>query len=138
MKTLLVLAAIIHLAIAIPNVARADDASEVRAVITSQLEAFRANDGATAYSFASPTIKSMFGSEDRFMSMVQQGYPPVYRSSNVVFGPMTTYGKGYKQEVNLSGPDGDSWVATYTLERQDDGSMKITGCTLRKSTDIAV
>ena len=30
----------------------------------------------------------------------------------------------------LVGPDGKSWVALYTLQRQPDGTWKIDGCVL--------
>ena len=46
---------------------------EIRGVISAQVEAFLANDFATAFSFASPSIKGLFGSPERFGQMVRQG-----------------------------------------------------------------
>jgi len=34
-------------------------------------------------------------------------------------------------------PRGEAWEARYTLERQPDGSLKITGCSLLKSGQSA-
>lgn len=116
----------------------AGDAEDIRAVISAQIEAFRTDDAVAAFSYASPGIRSMFGSEDRFMKMVKSGYPSVYRASNVVFGELEPYRGGFRQEVHLTGPSGKSWVASYTLERQPDGSMKITGCVLRQSDETSV
>ncbi|EAU40757.1 hypothetical protein FP2506_03484 [Fulvimarina pelagi HTCC2506] len=120
------------------STARAGDAADVQAVIASQLEAFRQNDGEAAFVHAAPKIKSMFGTTDRFMEMVRTGYPPVYRSSNVSFGELTSSADGFRQDVFMTDPKGQSWVATYTLERQPDGSMKITGVYLKKSEELAV
>ncbi|WP_232845864.1 DUF4864 domain-containing protein [Aurantimonas marina] len=57
--------------------ARADDASDVQAAISGQLEAFRSDDGAGAYSYAAPNIKAIFPSPQIFMGMVRSGYDPV-------------------------------------------------------------
>lgn len=117
--------------------ARADDASDVRAAISGQLEAFRSDDGASAYSYAAPNIQALFPSPQIFMGMVRSGYDPVYRSSNTVFGALKAEGAGFRQEVYLTDQSGQSWIASYTLERQTDGSMKITGCAIRKGDDLA-
>ena len=126
------------IAIAVPVAARADDGSDIRAAITGQLDAFNAGNGAEAYSHAAPNVRSIFPNPDIFMSMVQSGYDPVYHSSNPVFGPMKAEGAGFRQELHITDRNGKSWIASYTLERQPDGSMKITGCTLRKGDDVAV
>ena len=118
--------------------ARAGDAEDIRAVISAQINAFRTDDAAAAFSYAAPGIRSMFGTEDRFMKMVRSGYPSVYRASNVVFGKLEPYRGGFRQDVHLTGPKGRSWVASYTLERQPDGTMKITGCVLSQSEETSV
>ena len=45
--------------------------------IDSQLKAFSADDGNTAYSYAAPNVKQIFPTLDAFMSMVTNGYAPV-------------------------------------------------------------
>ena len=121
---------------ALAHPALADDGSDARATIGAQLEAFRADDGARAYSFAAPNIQRLFPSPDIFLSMVAQAYPAVHRAGNVTFGPLKAEGAGLRQEVYLSDAKGQSWIASYTLERQPDGSLKITGCQMRKGSDI--
>ncbi|MEF2545773.1 DUF4864 domain-containing protein [Aurantimonas sp. E1-2-R+4] len=91
--------------------ARAGDASDVRAAISGQLEAFRSDDGASAYSYAAPNIQAMFPSPQIFMGMVRSGYDPVYRSSNTVFGALKAEGVGFRQEVYLTDQNGQSWIA---------------------------
>ncbi len=64
---------------------RADDAADIRGVIGHQIEAFEADDLTTAYSFASPTIRSIFPSPEIFGSMVRQGYPMIWRPAEVIY-----------------------------------------------------
>ncbi|WP_082652227.1 DUF4864 domain-containing protein [Aureimonas sp. AU12] len=116
--------------------AYADDASDARSAISGQLDAFKAADGAGAYGYAAPNIRQIFPNPDIFMTMVERGYPPVYQSSNVTFGAMKPEGAGLRQEVFLSDKAGQSWIASYTLERQPDGTLKISGCQIRKGNDV--
>jgi Domain of unknown function (DUF4864) len=106
----------------------AGDAATIRSMIQSQIDAFQHDDGSAAYGYASPGIKGMFPSPDIFMDMVRKLYPPVYRPQSVTFGPIAQSQSGPMQKVFLVGPDGKSYVAVYTLERQPDGSWKISGC----------
>ena len=116
--------------------AYADDSGDARTAIGGQLDALRVDDGARAYSYAAPNIQRLFPSPEIFLAMVAKGYPAVHRSSNVTFGPLRSEGAGLRQEAFLSDADGQSWIASYTLERQPDGSLKITGCQMRKGNDI--
>ena len=125
------------LLLTVPVAAQADDAGDIKTVISGQLQAFKTGDGPTAYSYAAPNIKQMFPSQAAFMAMVEGGYAPVFRSSNAVFGKMTPEGKGCRQEVYLTDKSGQSYIASYTLERQPDGSLKITSCAIRKGTDVS-
>ena len=61
-------------------------ADAIRSVIQSQLDAFQANDLASAFEHASPMIKGIFGDPQRFGQMVQNGYPMVWRPEAVEFG----------------------------------------------------
>lgn len=107
-----------------------DDPPAIRSVIQSQIDAFQHDDGAAAYGFASPTIRQIFPLAGAFMDMVRGQYQPVYRPRSVTFGPLVDGPSGPEQKVFLVGPDGKSWVALYTLQRQPDGTWKINGCVL--------
>ena len=119
------------------GIAIADDADDVKATISAQLEAFKSGDAEAAYSHAAPGIQTLFPDAERFMAMVEGGYGPVYASSTATFGPMTEVGELFQQEVYLSDPQGQSWVARYILQRQPDGSMKIAAVQMRRGDDIA-
>ena len=115
--------------------ARADevpaaDREAIQGIITSQIEAFRRDDGAAAYGYASPSIQGLFPTVEQFMGMVRNGYMPVYRPRSVTFGATEASPSGPMQKVFLTGPDGRNWVAIYSLERQPDGTWKINGVRL--------
>ncbi len=116
-------------------VARAGE-NEVRAAqgtIEAQLQAFLGNRTAEAYSYAAPNIQRLFPTVKDFMAMVENGYQPVMRPRSFAMGPvMSDSGTRIAQKVILTGPDGKTWEALYTLERQPDGQFRITGVSLRE------
>lgn len=114
------------------------DRSEIQTIIQGQVNAFLANNSATAYSYAAPSIKRMFQNDEQFMSMVQQQYQPVFRPQSFTFGRIADKGQGPVQEVYITGPAGKDWVAIYTLEKQPDGNWKINGCYLQPDTGAKV
>jgi ketosteroid isomerase-like protein len=108
-----------------------DDRNAVQAVISAQIEAFRKDDGPRAYGFAAPVIQQIFPSVADFMAMVRNGYKPVYRPQSFRFGVAEVDGLGRTvQHVVIVGPDGKTYEALYTMERQPDGTWKIAGCVL--------
>ena len=105
-----------------------EDAS--RTAIAGQIAAFQAEDGDTAYSYAAPSVRRFFPNKNAFMNMVRSGYEPVYDPTGYSFGRFAERNGQLYQEVLITGPKGKDWVALYTLEMQDDGSVLITGCRL--------
>ena len=110
----------------------ADDIAAAQGVIRAQEQAFSRDDAASAYSYAAPAIREIFPAPDIFMSMVQNGYAPVYRHKSFEFADSEIKGTWIGQRVRIIDANGDAWVALYTLEQQADGSYKITGCSLLK------
>ncbi len=104
------------------------DQAAIESVITGQIDAFRHDDGDRAYGFASPDIQAMFGDAGNFMSMVRQGYQPVYHPQSYVFGDARSIDGVLMQEVAVIGPDGEPHVAQYAMEQEPDGSWRIAGC----------
>ena len=121
------------LAVSILPVAAEEDTAAGQAIIRSQEEAFTRDDAAAAYTLAAPGIKSEFQTPDIFMSMVRNGYAPVYRHRSFEFGEAKTYEGKIYQQVHIIDASGDAWEALYTLEPQPDGTFKISGCVLKKA-----
>lgn len=114
------------------------DGAAIRSTIEGQLEAFKRDDAATAYTFAAPSIQRMFPSQDIFLQMVRQGYMPVYRPKSYGFEAVKELGGGIAQSVRIVDEQGVQWLALYTMEKQPDGSWRISGCTLVKAPDQSV
>lgn len=105
-----------------------------QAVIDSQMNAFRAQDHNKAFSHAAPTLQKMFGSTDRFIGMVKQGYGAIYRAKNWSFGRSGMQGETLYQEVLISGPNGGDWLALYTLRKGEDGTWRIHGVQMKQGS----
>ena len=106
------------------------DRAEIVRVIGAQMQAFQRDDGVEAFSYAAPSIRAIFKTPERFMSMVQRGYPPVYRPQTVQFLDLVESGGRPLQKVQVVGPDGLPVMAVYTMELQPDGMWRIAGCVL--------
>jgi hypothetical protein len=107
-----------------------------RAIITQQLQAIAQDNAASAYAEAAPTLQQIFPSPDIFMSMVQSGYPPIYRNKQYNFGDAGTDEVGRPfQKVEILGMDGARYTAIYFMERQADGSWKISGVVMAKEPE---
>jgi hypothetical protein len=126
------------LALAVAGVAGAqepalsdDDRAAIRDVIGRQVEAFRRDDGDTAFGYASPMIQGMFGRSDVFMDMVRQGYQPVYRPRVFEFREIVELDGQPTQKVQVIGPDGRPVTAFYPMIRLPDGRWRINGCYLK-------
>jgi hypothetical protein len=130
------------IALVLPGLAAAEDAPSsltapdqqaIRAVIAAQLDAFRHDDGAKAFSYATPTIQEKFGDAGSFMQMVKSGYTPVYRPQSVAFDKLVDTEYGPDQILRLIGPDGHAYIAHYMMQKQPDGRWMINGCYLTRA-----
>jgi hypothetical protein len=114
------------------------DRSAIRTVIEAQIAAFRADDGVTAFGFASPSIQRQFGSPAVFLAMVRSGYMAVYRPREVRFGDLIEGRREPVQAVLLVGPKLEVVTAYYVMEKQANGVWRIDGCVLRDAPDRAL
>lgn len=118
--------------------AQADEAESqaLRAVIQAQLEAFQRDDGTTAFSFASPMIQRQFGTPEQFMTMVRQGYDPVYRPISTEFQDAQFNAERAVQKVLFQDRSGQSWMAYYFMQQEADGNWRIAGVRLEQLPDL--
>ena len=126
------LAACMAMAVGAPALAADDvssaDARAVRVLIEAQLAAFASDDASKAFSLAAPAIQTMFVNADRFLAMVRQSYPVVYRPASVSFLQPERIDGRLIQRVQMADADGTPWMVVYELERQSDRSWRIAGC----------
>lgn len=86
-----------------------------RAVIEAQIAAFLADDFAAAFDYASPGIRAIFGTPERFGQMVRQGYPMVHRPSEVRFLDQAERGGAILQRVLIVDQAGRLHVLEYEM-----------------------
>ncbi|MDX2465515.1 MAG: DUF4864 domain-containing protein [Porticoccus sp.] len=98
----------------------------VQLVINGQIAALKSGDYQSAYSFAAPNVKAAFPSAKIFISMVENGYRPLYHHSSYVFGKNTVSNGEVYQEIIVSDDARKLWQFIYILSQQQDQSWKIT------------
>ena len=107
-------------------------------VVQAQLTAFSQDDAAKAFSFAAHNIRHLVGTAENFLEMVRTQYGIVYRPSSTTFmQPNGEVGEAVLK-VQMTDEDGDTWIATYTLQKQKNKTWKITGCAVAEATGTMV
>lgn len=89
--------------------------ADIETTIQRQLDAFLADDVGTAFGFASPAIKGLFGSAQRFGQMVQQGYPMVWRPDSVRYLDLRQERGRLVQRVMITDSQGRLHLLDYQM-----------------------
>lgn len=113
------------------------DAQAVRSVISDQVAAFRRDDWRAAFAHASPSIQSRFGTPETFRSMVLGGYRAVAEPSVFEFRESVMLNGNPAQVAYVIGPDGFAYEAVYFMERQADGTWRISGVSLNRLAGVS-
>lgn len=122
------------LALAFPAQAQDDP---IRQTIQSQLDAFQADDFARAFTFASPTIKGLFGTPENFGAMVKNGYPMVYRPAQVEMGELREIAGNLWQRVRIVDQAGRAHLLDYMMVETPEG-WQINAVQLLPAPDVGV
>ncbi len=125
-------------AVSLAGPARAQgEAEAIQGVISSQIEAFRADDFETAFSYASPTIRRLFGTSENFGAMVRNGYPMVWRPADVQFKDFTGSGNLFHQRVLVRDGQGVYHLLEYQMIPGAEG-WKINGVWMLEPPPVGV
>lgn len=114
-------AAATALLLALPAGAQDGASTAIEGVIQNQIEAFLRDDFETAFTYASPNIKQLFGTPERFGSMVRQGYPMVWRPSDVQYLELEEIGGRLWQKVMITDAAGTVHMLAYQMIETADG-----------------
>ena len=110
---------------------------DVQSTISLQLEAFLKDDFDTAFTFASPSIRSMFGTAQNFGQMVQRGYPMVWRPQKFNFLEHRKDPAGRAQDIQIIDQSGNVHYLRYFLIDTAMG-WKISGVQFLDPSDYSV
>jgi hypothetical protein len=116
--------------------AQADDAA-IRQVIADQLAAFEADDFTAAFDYASPTIRGIFGTPERFGRMVRQGYPMVHRPADHRFLEARESPRGTLQRVMITDAAGRLHLLEYEMI-EAAGRYLINGVRILRAAEAGV
>jgi hypothetical protein len=112
---------------------RSAEWNSIQLVIDDQLKALKAGDGAKAMSYAAPGLRKQFGTPERFMRMVREGFRPLLDARSVAFLDGAVIDGITIQPLQLVLPDNTVVVALYRMERQKDGVWRVAGCVIAPS-----
>jgi hypothetical protein len=113
----------------------AQDSDAIENVIGSQLEAFNDRDVDTAWTYAAPNIKRLFGSPGNFGMMVQQGYPMVWDNADVRFLELRIVRGNLWQKVMVRDAAGALHILDYQMLETPNG-WQINGVQLLPAPDV--
>lgn len=105
---------------ALPTAAAAQE-GPIQETISNQLSAMAAGDFAAAFSYASPTIKGMFATPDRFEAMVRSGYPMVANHRDIRMLELRTVAGNLWQRVMITDTAGTTHLLDYMMVQNDQG-----------------
>lgn len=105
-------------------------AAAAKAAVQGQLSAFAKDDAELAFSFAAPSIQTVFKTPQNFVDMVIRSYPVIYRPVKVSFMKPESAGPDLVLPVQMIDARGKAWIANYSLQQQPDGEWLISGCVL--------
>lgn len=109
----------------------------IQETIQNQIEAFQADDFAKAFAFASPNIKGIFGTAENFGLMVREGYPMVYRPSEVKMMDLRDVAGNLWQRVRITDQAGQAHYLDYMMIETPEG-WQINAVQLLPAPDIGV
>lgn len=94
---------------------------DIRGTITRQFEAFKVDDFATAFGFASPNLQMYFQTPENFGRMVTQGYPMVWRPADVAYLELREEDGTYWQKVQVTDARGRVHYLDYRMMQTPEG-----------------
>jgi len=113
---------------------RASDWKAIKQVIAAQRAALVAGDKDKAFSYATPALRAQFGDPTTFMAMVHLGYPALLTARYTEFLDGAVIDGLVVQPLRLIDADNSVRLALYTLEKQQNGTWRISGCRIGSST----
>ncbi len=107
--------------LALPGLAQETRNSQIEATINNQFQAFAAEDVNKAFSYASPTIKGIFGTPENFGAMVRNGYPMVWKPSSVKMLELRNVAGRLWQRVLVTDASGRLFTLDYQMIETPEG-----------------
>ena len=105
--------------------------AEIERTISSQMEAFKADDFEEAFTFASPRLQRLFQNPQNFQRMVTESYPMVWRPEEIKYLEMREAQGAFWQKVQITDANGFTHLLLYRMEQTEQG-WRIAGVQILK------
>ena len=109
----------------------------IRETIQKQIEAFKVDDFARAFIYASPNIRRMYGTPENFGEMVKNGFPMVHRPAEVEMQDLREIAGNLWQRVRIVDQAGRVHYLDYMMIETPDG-WQINAVQLLPAPDVGV
>ncbi len=113
------------------------DAKAIRKLIRQQMDAFRSDDGGTAFALSSDAIRRTFRSPTRLLTLIKEKYPALVTSEQVGFGEFVITPDGIGILLDLMNEQQQAEQALYLVVRGWDGSWRVNGCMMLPNRQVA-
>lgn len=110
---------------------------EIKETIGAQMDAFLVGDIVRAFDYASPTIQRLFRTPENFGGMVRDGYPMVWRPSDVQYLELRDISGSLWQKVMVTDTLGNIHLLDYQMVELENG-WKINAVQLLDSAIVGV
>ena len=107
------------------------DKQKIQQVISQQINSFQVDDFETGFTYASPSIKDIFGNYQNFGMMVRRGFPMLWRTKNVLFLDLREANETLVQRVMVTDLKDEIHTLNYMMLETVNG-WKIRGVTIDK------
>jgi len=120
-------------------VGQEEKAAPWQKIITSQIEAFRAEDSAGALALAGADFRRQFDDPDVFyLSILAAGYGPLLQSRSHTFGAFERVGEeGALQVVLIVGPEQALYTAIFQMREEPEG-WRVQGVMLARDEGVGI
>ncbi|MBD3665904.1 DUF4864 domain-containing protein [Sulfitobacter sp. TSTF-M16] len=118
------------------TVSAAAQQDDIQGTIQNQFDAFEVDDFETAFTFATPSLQRLFQSPQNFQRMVTQGYPMVWRFSEVTFLDLRQENGLTVQTVRVVDAEGVTHLLAYLMVQTDAG-WRIGGVQILDAAGVA-
>jgi hypothetical protein len=115
----------------------AGEKEDAQATINGQFQAFLEDDVRRAFTYASPSIRSVFKTPQNFGDMVQRDYPMVWRPARVTFLEHKATPQGRTQDIQIFDAAGAAHYLRYFVAQTPNG-WKISGVQFLDAADFSV
>ena len=108
-----------------------NNGQKIQGVISQQISSFQVDDFDKAFTFASPSIKNIFGNPNNFGKMVRRDFPMVWRTKGVDYLELSLVGDALVQRVMITDKIGEIFILNYIMVETNKG-WKIRGVIIDK------